>query len=157
MGTERHQSRDLLHGAVPRRLFGHYPGAGPCNGNWVQPIAAHSGPGSRAAGTESGKGGAESAGHSVTILADARDALSLLASNAGHFDAVLLDLGHPGMSRKEFRREILEIQPAIKIVPSTGYPEAEARRWLEGVETAGFVQKPYTAAELKLALKRALS
>jgi len=103
------------------------------------------------------KAALESAGHSVTILADGRDALSLLASNAGHFDAVLLDLSLPGVSGKHLAREILEIQPAIKIVPSTGYPEAEARRWLEGIETAGFVQKPFTAAELKRALKEALA
>jgi CheY-like chemotaxis protein len=94
-------------------------------------------------------------GHSVTVLADGRDALSLLASN-GNFDAVILDLGLPGISAGRLAAEIQQMRPLLKILPSTGYPEAQAERWLEGVRTAGFLQKPYTAAQLKRAIARAL-
>jgi PAS domain S-box-containing protein len=98
----------------------------------------------------------ERVGHSVTVLSDGRDALSLLASVNGNFDAVLLDLGLPGVSPRDLAAEIQRLRPDIRIIPSTGSSETEVRGWLEGVVTSGFIQKPYTAAQLQRGLRHAL-
>jgi two-component system, cell cycle sensor histidine kinase and response regulator CckA len=54
---------------------------------------------------------------------------------------------------------LAEIAPRIPVIASTGYTESEAAQRFAGRQLGGFIQKPYTAAQLarlvKAVLKRA--
>jgi succinate dehydrogenase/fumarate reductase flavoprotein subunit len=51
-------------------------------------------------------------------------------------------------SVEETLRRLQHIRPDVKVVLSTGYHESEATRRFLGKGLAGFIQKPYTAAQL---------
>ena len=99
----------------------------------------------------------EESGYDVTVLADGRDALSLLASEEGDFDLVLLDLETSGLPAPHLINEIQRLQPEATLLVSGTYEQAERSGWLEGAGLSGFLQKPYTADRLRKALKDALS
>ncbi|MCI0395946.1 MAG: response regulator [Chloroflexi bacterium] len=61
---------------------------------------------------------------------------------------VLLDLSMPGMSGEEALREVRRLDPAVPVILSSGYSEAEVIGGLAGQEGVGFLQKPYQAARL---------
>jgi two-component system, cell cycle sensor histidine kinase and response regulator CckA len=65
-------------------------------------------------------------------------------------------LSMPGLSGEETLPELRKIRPDLKVVVSSGYSEAETMRLFEGQQVAGFIQKPYTAAELAEKVKLAL-
>jgi CheY-like chemotaxis protein len=99
----------------------------------------------------------EQLGCIVSVLADGRDALSLLASEKGDFDLILMDVGLPGLAAQHLAEEIRRTKPGVRVLASSGYTESEGRRRLKGLEITGFIQKPYTAAQLKNAVQKALS
>jgi signal transduction histidine kinase len=61
---------------------------------------------------------------------------------------VLLDLTMPTMSGNEVLRTLRAIRPDVPIIISSGYSELDAMRRVNAGELAGFLQKPYTAAQL---------
>jgi len=103
------------------------------------------------------KSALEFQGHRVTVLTDARDAGSLLTSPGGAFDLVLLDLGLPGTSVIDLSNQIRALRPETKIVVFSAQPEEETRRLLDGLDFVGYLRKPCTAAQLRHAVRRALS
>jgi CheY-like chemotaxis protein len=61
----------------------------------------------------------------------------------------------PGMLGEDTISQLRAIRADIPIIASSGYHENEAiRRFGAGI--SGFVQKPYTARQLAVALRRAL-
>jgi two-component system cell cycle sensor histidine kinase/response regulator CckA len=66
----------------------------------------------------------------------------------GAITAVLLDLTMPLMNGEEVMRELQQINPAVRVLLSSGYNEVEAIQRFAGKGLAGFIQKPYTAAAL---------
>jgi CheY-like chemotaxis protein len=60
---------------------------------------------------------------------------------------VLLDMTMPVMAGDEALRRIVELRPDVLVLASSGYDEREAQQRF-GDEIAGFLQKPYTAAQL---------
>jgi CheY-like chemotaxis protein len=94
-------------------------------------------------------------GCDVVCAADGAAALSLLA--AREFDAVLLDLTMPLMSGDQVHALALRLRPDLRVVVSSGYSEQEATRNFRVGERLGFVQKPYTPAQLVDAVRRVLA
>jgi two-component system chemotaxis response regulator CheY len=90
--------------------------------------------------------------HELTAANDGREALTLLADPARHFDVVLLDLQMPGMNGVEFLREVRRDARLAKlpIVLTTIEPEesellTEARR----LGVTGVVKKPWHPHQLR--------
>jgi CheY-like chemotaxis protein len=90
--------------------------------------------------------------HELTAANDGREALTLLADPARHFDVVLLDLQMPGMNGVEFLREVRgDARLAqLPIVLTTIEPEesellTEARR----LGVTGVVKKPWHPHQLR--------
>jgi two-component system cell cycle sensor histidine kinase/response regulator CckA len=52
--------------------------------------------------------------------------------------------------------ELRRVRPDVKIVLSSGYHEAEAIRRFAGQRLSGFIQKPYSAAQLAEKIKTVL-
>jgi PAS domain S-box-containing protein len=94
-------------------------------------------------------------GYSVVLAEDGQRAVDLFGGMAEQVSAVLLDMTMPGLSGEETLRALQHIRPDVRVVLSTGYHEAEALRRFNGKGLAGFIQKPYTAAQLAERVKAA--
>jgi len=94
-------------------------------------------------------------GYRVTAVADGAQALALPASPA--FDLVLSDLLLPGMSGPEAVAVLVRRWPGLRVVLMSGYTEDEAVRRSVADGKVAFLQKPFDAATLAAAVRRALA
>jgi two-component system cell cycle response regulator CtrA len=87
----------------------------------------------------------ELAGFTVYVTGFGEDALDL--ARAYRFDVVVLDLTMPELSGWETLQELQQLDPAVTVLLMSGYaPEAATET--HGA-AAGFLPKPYSAAELR--------
>ncbi|MCK6563183.1 MAG: PAS domain S-box protein [Dehalococcoidia bacterium] len=98
----------------------------------------------------------ERAGAKVTVAQDGHEAVRLFRAHPGDFDFVVLDLTMPGMDGAETFRVLRAIDPAVRVVLSSGYGEEESLARLESTGAAGFIQKPYRPAELLEMLEKVI-
>jgi len=90
----------------------------------------------------------EKRGLQVFVAETATGGLEAFRLLADRISLVLLDLTMPVMSGRELLREVRTIRPDVPVLLSSGYDEVDARHRIDGNEVSGFLQKPYTAAEL---------
>jgi len=83
------------------------------------------------------------AGYRVVTASDGLEAVQLFASSGGGIDLVMLDMTMPVMGGEEALKRL----PDVTVLASSGYDEREAQQRF-GNQIAGFLQKPYTAAQL---------
>lgn len=95
-------------------------------------------------------------GYTVLVAADGHEAVDLFRQHAGEIRAVLLDMTMPVMGGQTALGLIRAIRPEVPIVLSSGYSETFAREELASEVTAGFLQKPYTAAQLLKGIQQAI-
>jgi len=98
----------------------------------------------------------EALGHDVEFSQTGEEALQKYQSalHAGApFDAVILDLTvRGGMGGEEAMRKLLEIDPAVKAVMSSGYSDGAIAAEYREHGFSAFLKKPYTIDELQAAL-----
>ncbi len=63
----------------------------------------------------------------------------------------------PVMSGEETLQRLQAIRPDVPVILTSGYNQLEAIRRFSGKSLAGFIQKPYTAAELAEKVKTVLA
>ena len=99
----------------------------------------------------------ECLGFEVVVCRDGRAAIECykLAQVAGSpFDAVLMDLTIVGgMGGKETIRHLLELDPAIKAVASSGYSDDPVMAHHHNYGFRAVLTKPYTLKELETTLR----
>jgi DNA-binding NarL/FixJ family response regulator len=61
----------------------------------------------------------------------------------------------PGVPGEDTVRALRAIDPAVRVLLSSGYGEVEAQRRFADLQIAGFIAKPYTVGGLALAVKAA--
>jgi len=88
------------------------------------------------------------AGYSVILAADGREAVQVFRKRAAEVACVVLDLAMPRQDGEETLREIRRASPSIPVILSSGYAEDTATQRFGGLGLAGFIQKPYVAAQL---------
>jgi two-component system cell cycle sensor histidine kinase/response regulator CckA len=54
----------------------------------------------------------------------------------------------PGLSGSETLKELVKVNPKVKVILCTGYPEDEARQKFSGAQLAGFIHKPFKMDEM---------
>ena len=91
----------------------------------------------------------EKLGFVVVTAEDGRQACEIYGRQKERINLVLLDMTMPHMNGEEAFRELRRINPAVKVVISSGYTESEIISRFAGKGVAGFVQKPYTLAVLR--------
>jgi PAS domain S-box-containing protein len=98
----------------------------------------------------------EEKGYEVLLAGDGSEALEVYRANEGDIDLVLLDLIMPVLDGRKTLKELLEINPTVKVLLTSGYSiNGEAGQALnEG--TLGFVQKPFSFVDLGTAVREAL-
>ncbi len=93
-------------------------------------------------------------GYLVLSASDGPSAIDIVRESGSRLCAVLLDLAMPGMDGVETLDHIKAIAPEVPVLLSSGFGEIEATHRLAGAELAGFLQKPYTAAQLAREVRR---
>ncbi len=97
----------------------------------------------------------ESWGYRVLLAENGQAALDLFAAKT-EISLVLLDLTMPVMNGEQTFQRLQRIRPGMKVLLTSGYDETDAMRSFPGGGLSGFLQKPYTAAQLGASVKRAL-
>ncbi len=98
----------------------------------------------------------ERQGYEVLLAASGPAAIERFRVSADRIRLVILDLGMPGMGGSDILPLLRERRPDVEVVVSSGYTEAEAMRAFQGLRVSGFIQKPYTAAQLAEKVKQAI-
>jgi PAS domain S-box-containing protein len=100
-------------------------------------------------------------GNKVTVTEDGLEAIEVYrsAKEAGElFDVVIVDLTIPGgMGGKEAIKMLLEIDPEVKVIVSSGYYNDPVISDFEKYGFSGFIAKPYRTRELIDVLQRVMS
>jgi signal transduction histidine kinase/CheY-like chemotaxis protein len=95
------------------------------------------------------------AGHRVIAAASGEDALELVGTIA--IDLVVTDVVMPGMNGRELVERLKQTHPLTRVIFSSGYTaDAVLQRGVASHEVA-FLEKPYSLAQLRRAVQRALS
>jgi CheY-like chemotaxis protein len=96
-------------------------------------------------------------GYTVLVAEDAVSAMELLRQTRQRVALVLLDHSMPGMSAQQAVQRIQSGWPGLRILLSSGYDEEEVLGQFAGTRFAGFLQKPYTSAQLAEKIKAAIA
>ncbi len=91
-------------------------------------------------------------GYIVITADDGREAVATFKENPG-ISMVLLDLTMPHMDGEQCFRELLQLDPNLKVIMSSGYNEQEVSEKFIGKRLSGFIQKPYRLSVLKELLR----
>jgi PAS domain S-box-containing protein len=92
----------------------------------------------------------------VLTAADGRQALEAFRTHAPELSAVLLDLTMPHMDGEKAFAAIREVRRDVPVILCSGYSSQEAMQRFLTPGLAGFLQKPYSVAALRAALRDAL-
>ena len=95
-------------------------------------------------------------GFSILSAAGGAEALDLFRQHPGEVCCVVTDLTMPGMDGWEVLAALRRIQPGLPVILASGYEEALAMGRDAPEQPNAFLHKPYSKAELKTALNRAL-
>ena len=98
----------------------------------------------------------EKGGCAVVVAQDGREALARMAEEQERFDAVVLDLTMPHMDGVETFREMIKLDPELRVVLMSGFNEQEAISHFTGKGLAGFLQKPFDSDDLWWKLQEVL-
>jgi two-component system cell cycle sensor histidine kinase/response regulator CckA len=96
----------------------------------------------------------EGQGYQVLLAEDGREALDIFQRERYQIDLVILDLAMPRLSGADACRQLLEIDPGVRILFSSAYAAAEAPSGDDRI--LGFIRKPYRRDDLTSAVQAAL-
>ena len=81
----------------------------------------------------------------------------LYRSTKDEVTLVVLDLSLPGMSGEDTYRVLRKINPAVKVVVSSGYSDQYIKKIFKAMPLLGTLQKPYTWGALVEAMTKYLA
>ena len=103
-----------------------------------------------------GKKMLERLGYTVTAKANALDAIAAVRDQPEAFDLVVTDLTMPAMDGIKLGKQLLQIQPRLSVILSTGYSGMITEDTLHELGFRGLLVKPTTARALGEAVHQAL-
>jgi CheY-like chemotaxis protein len=92
-------------------------------------------------------------GYRVLTASSGLKALEIFAQNERQIDLMITDLVMPNMSGRELVEQVRRVSPFTRIICSSGY----VRPSNEDHDHVGYLQKPFTARELLIKVKQALT
>lgn len=95
-------------------------------------------------------------GYRVLAAEHGEQGLAVYQQRQDEIQVVLLDLQMPQMGGEETYRRLRLIRPDVRVILSSGYSDTEALGRFAGKDLAGFIKKPYTAAQLAEVVRQAL-
>ncbi|HEX9186246.1 MAG TPA: PAS domain S-box protein, partial [Vicinamibacteria bacterium] len=98
----------------------------------------------------------EHEGMSVLRAEDGSRGVALFREARARVGVVLLDLSMPGLSGEETFRRLVDVDPGVRVILSSGYDRDEARGRFGPRPPAGFIQKPYRPDQLVAEIVRCI-
>jgi CheY-like chemotaxis protein len=89
----------------------------------------------------------------VHVASTAAEALNKLRLIPGGVDAMVIDMGLPDSTGDVLVRSVRAIHPSLPIVIASGKGAADVRETFKGMVSIAIVNKPYTADDLKAAIR----
>jgi two-component system, cell cycle sensor histidine kinase and response regulator CckA len=96
-------------------------------------------------------------GMTTLVATGGAEALALFEAHADEILCVILDLTMPGMDGVAVLGELSRRRPGVTVLLASGFSEEDAMRRFADLTPAGFIQKPYELAGLRVSLARALA
>ena len=87
-------------------------------------------------------------GYTVLTASSGEDALELYSAKSKKIDLVITDIGMPGMGGHKCIQEIIQIDPAAKILIASGYSIKDQVIGSLKTGAAGYLEKPYQLFDL---------
>jgi PAS domain S-box-containing protein len=103
------------------------------------------------------RGMVEALGLEVLVASNGHEAIDVLRREAHRVSHVILDLSMPGLDGTTTFQELVRIKPDVRVILSSGYNEQDCVQRLHGRGLAGFIQKPYSTADLQAILEKVSS
>jgi PAS domain S-box-containing protein len=97
----------------------------------------------------------EQYGYEVLLAADGLEAVETYQRERDRIDLVILDLTMPRLSGRDALRQLLQIDPHVRVLLASGY-SADHLTELEEVQIVGFIGKPYRVEELAKTVRATL-
>ena len=95
-------------------------------------------------------------GYNVFSAHSGEEALNVYNRQGDEIDLVILDLGMPGMGGHKCLKELLNLDPDLKVIIASGYsPDGEMKEVLAS-GASSFVAKPYQMTDLLKAVRQTL-
>lgn len=98
-----------------------------------------------------------STGMEAIVARDGLEAIDLYRAHGDRIDAVLLDMTMPHLNGAETLRELRRINPKVRVALCSGYSASEIENRMDAAEMPAFLQKPYSAEQLRTCLARLLA
>ena len=99
----------------------------------------------------------EKLGFSVLTAENGKEALEVYKNNQNDIDFVVLDMIMPDMGAAQTYDELRSINPAIKVLLSSGYGVDQQTNKLLSRGCCGFIQKPFSMKGLSEKIEEILS
>ena len=96
-----------------------------------------------------GKQMLERLGYTVVTAKNGQEAVDFHANNPGGVDLVLLDMIMPGLEAGDTFDQLKAINPAIKVILSSGYSLDQKATEILNRGCNGFIQKPFNMKSLQ--------
>jgi DNA-binding NtrC family response regulator len=96
-------------------------------------------------------------GFVVFEAGDGTSAISLLQTNVGTIDLILLDMTIPGASSREVVAEAVQIQPDIRVILTSAYSQEMTKATVSAPQVRSFIRKPFRLGDLVKTLENVLS
>lgn len=90
----------------------------------------------------------KSAGYEVLLASDGNEALTLFNKPGAEVELVISDIGLPGADGIDVCQQLRKLNPELKIMLSSGYPQKDFKTRVETLGIDGFLAKPYEPREL---------
>ncbi|HUX51080.1 MAG TPA: ATP-binding protein [Spirochaetia bacterium] len=98
----------------------------------------------------------ESYGYHVLTATDGVDGISVFIQHQSEIDLVITDMAMPFMDGGSMMRALMKIRPDLKVIASSGLISRESRSEATTVGAKAFLDKPYTAKELLVTIRKVL-
>lgn len=95
-------------------------------------------------------------GYTTMTAENGEGALDIYKREKDRINLVLLDIGMPGMGGYRCFQELMRIDPATKIIITTGYSASDKVEEMLGSGAAGFIGKPYRLVDMVKKVEEAL-
>jgi CheY-like chemotaxis protein len=98
----------------------------------------------------------EGVGYRVTLCTDSLQALKLFHAKPEQFDLVLTDLTMPKMNGIELARALLQLQPEIPIILTSGYSSDFTQETTSELGVRAYLMKPFVESVLNQTIRQVL-
>ncbi len=98
----------------------------------------------------------EKLGYNVHGITDSGKALELFKTDPERFDLILTDMAMPGMTGGQLAKEMLAVNPDVRIIICTGYSEMISEKKAAAIGIRRYINKPMEIKHLALSVREVL-